>query len=54
MEEQPNLEYINVDYNRVLEAPHLLVERIDGFLERDLDLARMEAVVDPSLYRQRR
>ncbi|MFP4344706.1 MAG: sulfotransferase family protein [Anaerolineales bacterium] len=54
MEEQPNLEYINVDYNRMLEEPHLLVERIDGFLDRDLDLERMEAVVDPALYRQRR
>lgn len=51
---QPNIESLSVSYNGLLEEPHLEVLRISQFLDADLDLDAMKAIVEPSLYRQRR
>lgn len=44
---------IDLHYTAVLERPREEAERIRGFLGRDLDVERMAAVVDESLYRNR-
>ncbi|MGC9357542.1 MAG: sulfotransferase [Anaerolineae bacterium] len=54
MDEQPHVEYVDVDYNEVLADPRSVIAQVDRFLDVDLDTAVMAAVVDPSLYRQRR
>lgn len=53
LDQQPNFDVIYVSYNHVLESPHEEAKRIDAFLPEDLDVERMTAVVDPTLYRQR-
>jgi hypothetical protein len=54
MNNQPNVAYIDVDYNALLEDPQLHLARINHFLGGDLDIEKMAAVVDPDLYRQRK
>jgi hypothetical protein len=54
MASQPNLQYIDVDYNAMLADPIPNVKRINQFLGGKLDEAAMVAVVDPELYRQRK
>ncbi len=54
MESQPNLSYIDVDYNHAIQDPRSTAEKINQFLGGDLDVQAMVAVVDPSLYRQRK
>jgi hypothetical protein len=54
MNNQPNVTYIDVDYNALLEDPQLHLARINHFLGGDLDIEKMAAVVDPDLYRQRK
>lgn len=54
MREQPNLHYIDVDYNAMLADPVPQVDQIDKFLGAHLDIQAMLEVVDPNLYRQRR
>jgi hypothetical protein len=54
LEEYDNFEAIDVDYRQALEDPRTYAARIGEFLGAKLDLDRMAAVVDPSLYRNRR
>jgi len=54
LEEYDNFEAIDVDYRQALEDPRTYAARIGDFLGAKLDLDRMAAVVDPSLYRNRR
>lgn len=54
MKSQPNLKYIDVDYNAMLKDPIPHVKKINQFLGDELDEAAMIAVVDPNLYRQRK
>jgi hypothetical protein len=49
----PHFQWIDLHYTEVLERPRAEAERIGRFLGRDLDLDRMAAVVDESLYRNR-
>jgi len=49
----PHFRWIDLQYTAVLESPRAEAERIRRFLGRDLDLERMAAVVDESLYRNR-
>ena len=44
---------LRVDYSQVISDPVSTAERVAEFLESDLDIAAMAAVVDPTLYRQR-
>ena len=54
MNSQPNLRYIDVDYNAILADPESHVKKINQFLGGNLDESAMLAVVDPQLYRQRK
>lgn len=49
----PHLEALDLDYKAVLESPREYGERIRDFVEIDLDVAKMEGVVDARLYRNR-
>ncbi len=54
MNSQPNLLYLDIDYNAMLADPVPYVRQINQFLGGHLDEAAMVAIVDPSLYRQRK
>ena len=54
MDGQSNLSYIDVDYNQSLHDPLPVSESVNEFLDYSLDVEQMAAVVDPSLYRNRR
>ena len=54
METQPNLKYIDVDYNIMLANPIPQVKKINQFLGGTLNEAAMLEVIDPQLYRQRK
>jgi hypothetical protein len=50
---QPNKRSRVVDYNAILEDPRPSIAAVHRFLDGRLDVAAMERVVDPALYRQR-
>jgi hypothetical protein len=52
--QQPNVERLDVNYNEMLKNPQPFIDQIDAFLGNQLDKAKMVAVVDPSLHRQRK
>ena len=52
--QQPNIEVIYTDYNEVQNNPLAQAKRIDRLMGNRLDVENMAAVVDPSLYRQRK
>ncbi|MBE9523859.1 MAG: sulfotransferase domain-containing protein [Chloroflexi bacterium] len=54
MQNQPNLDYLDVEYNEMLKNPKPQVEAIVRFLGREMDIDTMAAIVDPELYRQRK
>ncbi len=54
MEQHDNVAYMDVSYNVMLKDAQPVLERVVEFLDMPLDLEAMVAVVDPSLYRQRR
>ncbi|RME06234.1 MAG: sulfotransferase family protein [Anaerolineae bacterium] len=54
MKDQPNVHYLNVDYNAMLRDPWPQIKSINRFLGGRLDEQAMAAVIDPQLYRQRR
>jgi hypothetical protein len=51
--QQPNVERLDVNYNEMLKNPQPFIEQIDAFLDHQLDAVKMAAVVDPALHRQR-
>lgn len=54
MDAQPNLKYIDIDYNSMLANPTPQIKEINQFLGGKLDEAAMLGVVDLQLYRQRK
>jgi len=54
MNSQPNLIYLDLDYNAMIADPSPCVRQINHFLGGDLDEGKMLAVIDTSLYRQRK
>ncbi|MCZ6816526.1 MAG: sulfotransferase family protein [Planctomycetota bacterium] len=54
IEKHDNVECLPVNYNDVLKDAGPNIDRINQFLGGDLDTAAMTAVVDRSLYRQRK
>jgi hypothetical protein len=52
--EQPNFKVLYVNYNEMIKDPGPQVARINEFLGGQLDAGAMMAVVDPTLYRQKR
>jgi hypothetical protein len=51
--EQPNVQLLNVDYNRIQENPYDELQRVNMFLDNRLDVPAMVAVLDKRLYRNR-
>jgi len=51
---QKNFDVLAVNYNDLVADPMVILEIIQEFLERNLDIARMAQVMDTSLYRQRK
>ena len=54
MNSQPNLLYLDLDYNLLVADPESYARQINQFLDGGLDVEEMIAVVDHSLYRQRK
>jgi hypothetical protein len=54
MSQQPHLSVLDVDYNDLMKNPGQYPEKIQEFLGVELDLNKMEGVIDPALYRQRK
>jgi len=54
MDSQPNMRYLDLDYNAMLAEPQIYVRQINQFLGGNLDEEKMLGVIDPSLYRQRK
>lgn len=53
VQEQPNFQMLDVNYNELLKNPQPSVRAIDEFLGGGLNTQAMLAVVDPTLYRNR-
>ena len=51
MDQQPNVAYLNVDYNQMLSDPLPILDSVNDFCGGTLDVDAMAAVIDPSLYR---
>jgi hypothetical protein len=51
---QPNIERIDVDYNRILEEPEEDIQRVTEFLDNSFDSEVFKSVIDHKLHRQRR
>ena len=54
MESQPNIDYIEIDYNKALENPEEEIKRVNGFLGGVLNESEMMKIIEPRLYRQRK
>lgn len=54
LKKQANFRFQYVDYNQMVRDPGPQIESINRFLDGTLDTTRMMAVVNPSLYRQRK
>jgi len=53
LSEQENFRVLEVSYNSLLAEPQSVAELVRGFIEIDLDVTRMQGVIDPELYRAR-
>lgn len=53
LSEQPHVDVLFVDYNKLLESPHLLAAEVKQFLQDQVDCQAMLEAVDPDLYRNR-
>jgi hypothetical protein len=51
--QQPNISRLTLNHAEVIAEPRLAAERVSQFLQTDLNVACMAAIVDPALYRQR-
>lgn len=51
---QPNMSVLFIDHGRVMADPEKQARRVSDFLTHPLDVQAMAAVVDRTLYRQRR
>ena len=54
IDEHSHVEYININYNKMLDDPLPILNEINKFLNRNLIIDKIAAIIDPSLYRQRR
>jgi hypothetical protein len=51
VKQQKNIRYVEISYNRMMEAPAEQIEKVNRFLGGDLDTQAMLAKIDPKLYR---
>ena len=54
MNSQPNLIYLDINYNTILEDPEPNISQINHFLGGNLNEEKMLSVIEPILYRQRK
>ena len=54
MHSQPNIDYIEFNYNDALQNPEKNIKRVVDFLDCALDDSKMLKVIEPRLYRQRK
>ena len=52
--DQPNISVLYVHYSDILSDPQPQAEKVNAFLGSGLDIEEMTAVVDPSLYRNKK
>ena len=52
--ESANIETLYVRYDQIVQAPYDRVKQIDDFLGGNLNINQMLAVIDPTLYRQKK
>jgi len=53
MASQPNLSYLEVNYNQMIMDPDPLIGRLNQFFDGKLDERKMRGAINPALYRQR-
>ncbi|MCP4423262.1 MAG: sulfotransferase [Chloroflexi bacterium] len=53
IDSQPNVSALYIHYSDMLVDPMPLVEKINHFLDQDMDTIAMAGIVDPDLYRNR-
>jgi hypothetical protein len=53
LENEPNVRYLEVNYNELLKYPQPGIERLNQFFDGELNIEAMAKVIDPNLYRQR-
>jgi hypothetical protein len=53
VKQQPNVARLDVNYNEMLKNPQPFIGQINAFLDHQVDVVKMAAVVDPALHRQR-
>ncbi len=51
---QPNIEVMNISYNRMINDPNDLIQEINHFLGDHLNTQAMSAVINKELYRERK
>ena len=51
--EQTNMEIVYVNYNELLSTPTIPLSDVNNFLDSHLDIASMEKIINPHLYRNR-
>ncbi|MHC5111109.1 MAG: sulfotransferase domain-containing protein [Planctomycetota bacterium] len=54
LDSHPNFNVLFVNHNEIIKDPRSAAESVNQFLGGRLDVEKMAAIVDPSLYRQRR
>lgn len=54
LKEQPHFSVFYVDYTQMVREPARVLPLINAFLGNTLEVAKMQAVIDPGLYRQRK
>jgi len=54
MKKQPNIRFIEVNYNQIMDNPAPELEKVAKFLGNQVNLDEMKKVIDPQLYRQRK
>ena len=54
IESQPNIDVLNVNYKDVIDQPIEEIESISTFLDIDIDIAKVNKVIDKKLYRNRK
>ena len=50
---EPNVNLIYVDYKSVIENPDTEINKINEFLDFQIDTDKMKSVIDPNLYRNK-
>jgi hypothetical protein len=51
--QQPNVRFIDVDYNELVRAPERIIAALAAFFDGRLDATAMRGAIDPELYRRR-